>query len=49
MTTPQQRLEEIAKQELALTEEKATLLAALKDADFKISVIREVDWTISLR
>ncbi len=33
MTTPQQRLEEIAKQELALADEKAKLLAASKDAD----------------
>jgi transposase-like protein len=35
MTTPQQRLEEIAKQELALADEKAKLLAASKDADLE--------------
>jgi hypothetical protein len=35
MTTPQQRLEEIAKQEQALAEEKAKLLAASKDADLE--------------
>jgi DNA-binding protein H-NS len=33
MTTPQQRLEEIAAQEKQLAEEKAKLLAASKDAD----------------
>ena len=36
MTTPQQRLEEIAKQELALADEKAKLLAASKDADLEL-------------
>jgi len=35
MSTPQQRLEEIAKQELALADEKAKLLAASKDADLE--------------
>ena len=35
MTTPQQRLEEIAAQEKQLAEEKATLLAASKDADLE--------------
>jgi predicted LPLAT superfamily acyltransferase len=35
MTTPQQRLEEIAKQELELADEKAKLLAASKDADLE--------------
>jgi hypothetical protein len=35
MTTPQQRLEEIAKQELALADEKTKLLAASKDADLE--------------
>jgi hypothetical protein len=35
MTTPQQRLEEIAKQELALAAEKAKLLEASKDADLE--------------
>ena len=33
MTTPQQRLEEIAAQEKQLAEEKKKLLAASKDAD----------------
>jgi|GEM_PF-2750977 len=33
MTTPQQRLEEIAKQEQSLADEKAKLLADSKDAD----------------
>lgn len=36
MTTPQQRLEEIAKQEQALADEKAKLLAASKDADLEL-------------
>ena len=36
MITPQQRLEEIAKQELALADEKAKLLAASKDADLEM-------------
>jgi hypothetical protein len=36
MTTPQQRLEEIAAQEKQLAEEKAKLLAASKDADLEI-------------
>lgn len=36
MTTPQQRLEEIAKQEQALADEKAKLLAASKDADLEM-------------
>jgi hypothetical protein len=35
MTTPQQRLEEIAAQEKALADEKAKLLAASKDADLE--------------
>jgi len=35
MTTPQQRLAEIAAQEKALAEEKAKLLAASKDADLE--------------
>jgi DNA-binding protein H-NS len=35
LTTPQQRLEEIAAQEKQLAEEKATLLAASKDADLE--------------
>jgi len=35
MTTPQQRLEEIAAQEKQLAEEKAKLLAASKDADLE--------------
>ena len=35
MTTPQQRLEEIAEQEKKLAEEKAKLLAASKDADLE--------------
>jgi hypothetical protein len=35
MTTPQQRLEEIAKQEQALAAEKAKLLEASKDADLE--------------
>ena len=35
MTTPQQRLEEIAKQRKALAEEEAKLLAASKDADLE--------------
>jgi DNA-binding protein H-NS len=35
MSTPQQRLEEIAAQEAALAEEKAKLLAASKDADLE--------------
>ena len=33
MTTPQQRLEEIAEQEKKLAEEKKKLLEASKDAD----------------
>jgi len=33
MTSPQQRLEEIAKQEQSLADEKAKLLADSKDAD----------------
>ncbi len=36
MTTPQQRLEEIAKQELALADEKSKLLEASKDADLEM-------------
>jgi hypothetical protein len=36
MTTPQQRLEEIAKQKKALADEEAQLLAASKDADLEI-------------
>jgi predicted LPLAT superfamily acyltransferase len=36
MSTPQQRLEEIAKQEQALADEKAKLLAASKDADLEL-------------
>ena len=35
MTTPQQRLEEIAKQKKALADEEAQLLAASKDADLE--------------
>lgn len=35
MSTPQQRLEEIAAQEKQLAEEKAKLLAASKDADLE--------------
>lgn len=35
MTTPQQRLEEIAAQEKALADEKAKLLAESKDADLE--------------
>jgi DNA-binding protein H-NS len=35
MTTPQQRLEEIAAQEKQLADEKAKLLAASKDADLE--------------
>ena len=35
MSTPQQRLEEIAAQEKALAEEKTKLLAASKDADLE--------------
>ena len=35
MTTAQQRLEEIAKQEQALADEKAKLLEASKDADLE--------------
>jgi hypothetical protein len=35
MTTPQQRLEEIAKQKKALVDEEAQLLAASKDADLE--------------
>jgi DNA-binding protein H-NS len=35
MTTPKQRLEEIAAQEKQLAEEKAKLLAASKDADLE--------------
>jgi DNA-binding protein H-NS len=35
MSTPQQRLEEIAAQEKALADEKAKLLAASKDADLE--------------
>ena len=35
MTTPQQRLAEIAAQEKALADEKAKLLAASKDADLE--------------
>jgi hypothetical protein len=35
MTTAQQRLEEIAKQEKALADEKAKLLEASKDADLE--------------
>jgi hypothetical protein len=36
MTTPQQRLEEIAAQEAALAEEKKKLLEASKDADLEL-------------
>jgi len=36
MTTPQQRLEEIAAQEKALADEKTKLLAASKDADLEL-------------
>ena len=36
MTTPQQRLEEIAAQEKQLAEEKAKLLEASKDADLEM-------------
>ena len=36
MTTPQQRLEEIAKQKKALADEEAQLLAASKDADLEL-------------
>jgi DNA-binding protein H-NS len=36
MSTPQQRLEEIAAQEKQLAEEKAKLLAASKDADLEL-------------
>ena len=36
MSTPQQRLEEIAKQELALADEKAKLLAESKVADLEM-------------
>jgi len=36
MTSPQQRLEEIAKQEQSLADEKAKLLADSKDADLDI-------------
>ena len=36
MTTAQQRLEEIAKQEQALADERAKLLAASKDADLEL-------------
>lgn len=35
MSTPQQRLEEIAKQKKALADEEAQLLAASKDADLE--------------
>ena len=35
MTTPQQRLEEISKQEQALADEKKKLLEASKDADLE--------------
>ena len=35
MTTPQQRLEEIAKQRKALADEEAKLLEASKDADLE--------------
>jgi hypothetical protein len=36
MSTPQQRLEEIAAQEAALAEEKKKLLEASKDADLEL-------------
>jgi len=36
MTTPQQRLEEIAAQELALADEKKKLLEASKDVDLEL-------------
>ena len=36
MTTPQQRLEEIAKEKKALADEEAKLLAASKDADLEL-------------
>lgn len=36
MSTPQQRLEEIAKQKKALADEEAQLLAASKDADLEL-------------
>ena len=36
MTTPQQRLEEIAAQRKALADEEAKLLAASKDADLEL-------------
>ena len=36
MTTPQQRLEELAAQEKQLADEKAKLLAASKDADLEL-------------
>lgn len=36
MTTPQQRLEEIAEQKKALADEEAQLLAASKDADLEM-------------
>ena len=36
MTTPQQRLEEIAAQEKALADEKKKLLEASKDADLEL-------------
>ena len=44
ITTPQQRLEEIAKQELALADEKAKLLAASKDADLETVKKLGVGW-----
>ncbi|WP_062407283.1 hypothetical protein [Limnohabitans sp. 63ED37-2] len=36
MSTPQQRLEEIAKEKKALADEEAQLLAASKDADLEL-------------
>ena len=36
MSTPQQRLEEIAKEKKALADEEAKLLAASKDADLEL-------------